>query len=236
MIQRIPFLPRADFIRDYLTVKRPVILTGLTAAWPAMQLWTPDYLKHRVGDATVEVMAGRDADANYEVNCNQHRQHLPFAAFVDHVFGGSGNDSYLVANNAFMSTPGGRALVSDVPPFPEYLLPDTNGRVHFWFGPAGTVTPLHYDTCDILLCQVIGSKRVRMINPTQQGLLYNRVGVFSDVDYERPDLARFPLFGQVVADEFVLCAGDVLFIPFGHWHHVRSLSASASVSFTNFIR
>lgn len=36
------------------------------------------------------------------------------------------------------------------------------GHAALWFGPAGTVTPLHHDQCNILFCQVYGRKRVRM--------------------------------------------------------------------------
>lgn len=236
VVIRRPFLSRLDFTTEHMNARRPVILTGILQPWPALCLWSdPNYLKHRVGNQTVEVMMNRNADPLYELRCEQHRGHMPFSEFVDWVFSGQGNDRYLVANNHFTNSPGGQALLSDAPPPTEYLH-SGNGGSHFWIGPAGTVTPLHYDTCDILLCQVIGAKRVVMIDPAQQHLLYNSVGVFSDVDYEKPDLARFPLFGQVMAEEFILNAGEAVFLPQGYWHCVRSLSSSISVSFTNFIR
>lgn len=236
MIERRSALSREEFFRDYFHANRPVILQGLLDDWPAYRLWSPEYLKSTCGDAQVEIMAGRDADPNFEINCERHRATISFGDYVDCVVDGSGNDSYLVANNRFLETGPGQKLLRDIVPFPEYLDGgDLRCRAFFWLGPAGTITPLHHDTMSLFLAQVVGHKRIAFISPDQTQHMYNRVGVFSDVDYERPDLARFPLFGHVVAEDFILNPGEVLFIPVGWWHHVRSLTASISVSFTNFL-
>ncbi len=235
MLERRQNLSHAEFQRDYFLTNRPVILQGILEDWPARRLWTPDYLKARCGHQPVEIMGGRDRDPNYEINCDRHRQNIPFADYVDQVMTGSGNDNYLVANNRFFDSPVGRVLLDDIVPFPEYLNPhDVQGRLFFWFGPAGTVTPLHYDTPNIFLAQVIGHKRMCFFGPDQTPLLYNKVGVFSAVDYERPDIRAFPLFGFAQSVEFTLLEGEVLFIPANWWHWVRSLTASLSISFTNF--
>ncbi len=36
--------------------------------------------------------------------------------------------------------------------------------------------------------------------------------------------------------EVVLAPGEMLFIPVGWWHHVRALSLSINLAFTNFVR
>jgi hypothetical protein len=237
MLERRRNLGRDAFFRDYLHANRPVILTGLLDAWPAVGRWSPNYLKSVCGDQVVEVMAGRDADPDFERNCEQHRAKITFGAYVDEVVGGSGNDRYMVANNRFLDSEAGARLRNDIVSFPEFLDPDdTAGRIFFWLGPAGTVTPLHYDTTNIFLAQVVGHKRVRLISPEQTPLMYNRVGVFSDVDYERPNLGQFPMFSHVTATDFLLNPGEVLFIPINWWHHVRSVTPSVSVSLTNFLK
>jgi cupin-like protein len=237
MLERRHNPGREVFFRDYLHANRPVILTGLLDAWPAVGKWSPQYLKSVCGDQIVEVMSGRDADPDFERNCQQHRAKVEFGVYIDEVVaGGSGNDRYMVANNRFMDTEAGVRLRADIVCFPEYLDPgDTAGRMFFWLGPAGTVTPLHYDTTNIFLAQVVGHKRICLIPPNQTPLMYNRVGVFSDVDYEKPHLGQFPLFSLVTATVFLLNPGEVLFIPINWWHHVRGVTPSLSVSLTNFL-
>ena len=105
---------------------------------------------------------------------------------------------------------------------------------------AATVTPLHFDSYDNVLTQVAGYKLVRLYEASQTPLLYAKAaggtgvdaqGNVSAVDIEAPDLERFPDFARAVCHQAVLGPGDGLFIPAGCWHHVRSLSASISISF-----
>lgn len=51
------------------------------------------------------------------------------------------------------------------------------------------------------------------------------------MEVENPDLRRFPEFAEAPYLDCVLQPGDVLFIPVQHWHYVRSLELSFSVSF-----
>jgi ribosomal protein L16 Arg81 hydroxylase len=43
------------------------------------------------------------------------------------------------------------------------------------------------------------------------------------------------LFARADMLDVVLQPGEVLFIPVGWWHHIRSLEISINVSFTNFV-
>ena len=110
-----------------------------------------------------------------------------------------------------------------------------HGRV--WIGPEGTVTPLHFDWHENVLCQLIGSKLVLLceggIEPDAREAFYPCDGVpnASRVDAEAPDLAAFPLFARVKRRVCVLSPGQALFIPRGVWHYVRSLTPSVSASF-----
>ena len=54
---------------------------------------------------------------------------------------------------------------------------------------------------------------------------------FFQVDVENPDLIAFPEFSSAVYQECILKEGQMLYIPPYHWHYVRSLALSFSVSF-----
>src|SRR5262245_21243175 len=108
------------------------------------------------------------------------------------------------------------------------------GNTFLWFGPGGTLTPLHHDDCDIIFIQVYGRKRWTVISPRQKHLLYNSSSVFSDVQPDEPDLMKHPLYRFVGGSSFILNPGEALFLPDKWWHQVRSLDTSISLSFTNF--
>lgn len=236
-IERRVNLSRSEFLEGFYSQNKPVVLTGIMNNWKALNQWNPQYLKQHYGTATVEVQANRNSDPEYELNVEKHRQKVLLKDYVDWVVEkGESNDCYMVANNGNLDREDMKGLMNDLEVFPEYLNPeDTSRRVFFWFGSAGTITPLHHDPINLMLAQVLGRKRILLIPPRQTPFIYNHVGVFSQVDPENPDLKKYPLYNNIKPIELILQPGEVIFIPVGWWHHVRALDVSISVSFTNFV-
>jgi LPS sulfotransferase NodH len=237
VVERRSNLSRDEFRDRYYAANRPVIMQNLMTGWKAMTAWTPDYLKSVAGDRTVEVMTGRNADLNYERNGSKHRTEKRFADYIDMVLSGKvTNDYCMVPNNGFLRRPEAQPLFKDFSAFPEYLNPAATGRQCFLaFGPAGTITPLHHEACNVLMAQIAGRKRYRLVPAAQWQYLYSNGGVFSDVECERPDLSRHPKFRNATIIDIVVEPGEVLFMPVGWWHHVRTLDVSMTISFTNFV-
>lgn len=223
------------YLRD-LDPSKPVVLTQMMRGWSAIDKWSPTYFADTYGDLNVQVQRGRSSDPNYEINCNAHRHSMPmreYAQLVESI--GYSNDLYMVASNQICNQELlTRVLANneiDVPPFIDRsrLL---DSRAFIWFGPSGTVTPLHYDPVSIIMAHVVGRKRWILIPPDRTPYLYKSIGVFSEVDPEFPDFTKHPLYQEVEPIELVLNPGEIIYIPQGWWHHVRSLSVSISMSFT----
>ncbi|TQV93160.1 hypothetical protein V2A60_003523 [Cordyceps javanica] len=128
-------------------------------------------------------------------------------------------------------------------------------ELNAWFGPAGTTTPLHTDLYNNLLCQVVGTKYVRLYPPQADEYMRpmpkNVNGVdmsntsaidlgliegWDECDDDFDEAADFirevqESLEDVEYFECILEPGDTLLIPVGWWHYVRSLSVSFSVSF-----
>jgi hypothetical protein len=236
-IERREVISRSDFLENYYAKNIPLILTGITKNWVALAKWNPEFLQEKYGQVEVEVQGDRNSDALYEMNIDEHRTKTQMADFVRAVRNsGSTNNFYMVANNGNIEKTALRGLLEDIEIFPEYLdAQKVDGTTFFWFGPRGTITPLHHDPVNLMFTQVYGRKVWKIIPPYYTHLLYNNRGVFSAVDCENPDYEKYPLFREVKIIEVVLNPGDVIFIPVGWWHAVRSLDVSISMSFTNFV-
>ena len=235
-VPRMPKLSRQAFLDNYYALNRPVVMTGAMDDWPAMTRWTAKELKSRFGDRVVSVQANRDNDANYEVNSAKLRSEMTFGEFVDITETmGETNNYYITANNAETNSETLKDLWKDIIPFPEYLRDDPANRGFFWFGPKGTVTPLHHDLTNNFMAQVRGRKLVRLVAPYELQNLYNNRHCYSAVNLDKIDYDRFPLFRNVTVIDVEIGPGDLLFLPVGWWHHVRGLETSITMTFTNFV-
>jgi len=268
-------LPRAHLsmaaFQTHLTEKAtPLILTGALDHWPALteRPWkSPSYLLERTfgGRRLVPVELGRSyTDEGWGQTI------ITFREFMERYLvpgNGDGNGEagergmgYLAQHDLFSQIPDLRHDIA----IPDYCYtcppPPAEGTalagreteeleeplVNAWFGPAGTVSPLHTDPWHNVLCQVVGRKYVRLYSPFESEKLYPRgveeggvdMGNTSQVDIaaiEEGDDEEvgeaFPLFHKANYVEGILKEGDCLYIPVGWWHYVRSLTVSFSVSF-----
>ncbi|MDQ8044614.1 MAG: cupin-like domain-containing protein [Solirubrobacteraceae bacterium] len=235
-VPRVHKPSRQEFLDNFYSQNRPVVITGALDDWDAIKKWNGDYLKEKCGDKVVEVQANRNSDANYEMNAVKHKKEMKFAEIVDIIESGvETNDWYITANNSGKNKAALIDLWDDIT-FPEYLDPNhVNGNGFFWYGPAGTVTPIHHDLTNNFMAQVRGSKRVKIIAPSDSPFVYNDRHCFSPVDLENIDLEKFPDMAKVNVFDVDIHPGDLFFLPVGWWHHVRGLELSITMTFTNFV-
>lgn len=150
---------------------------------------------------------------------------------------GASNDLYMVSNNRTMRRPAFRPLFDDVRPPDDLFEPLRPSGASLWIGPAGTVTPLHHDTTNILFCQIHGRKRIELIAPHEGALLADPIdGFYSPVDPDTLADAAHPALQRVLVKRVVLAPGDALFIPAGWWHRVTALDVSISFTILTFRR
>jgi ribosomal protein L16 Arg81 hydroxylase len=224
------------FFADYYSRNRPLVLRETVRHWPALHKWSPRHFAERYGTAPISITANRESDPRYEINRRTHMTQTTMADFVAMLeSGGHTNDYYLVANNPVLQTAPLAPLLDDIGGIGGLLEPRMRREHTFlWFGPAGTVTPLHHDKANLCMAQVLGRKRVTLYPTAAIRHMHNIVGVYTEADPENPEHSPIDLRG-VPRFEVTLFPGDVLFVPFAWWHHVRALDVSITVSMDNFI-
>lgn len=222
------------FMEHHLLVAKPVVIAGAMDYWPAIKgtrHWSLDYLKTTAGCRTVPIEVGsKYTDESWS------QKLTTVADFIDSYIINPNKQSgvgYLAQHQLFDQIP---ELLQDIS-IPSYcgLGECADVDINAWFGPAGTISPLHQDPKHNFLCQIVGEKYLRLYNVEDTLRLYPHSGYLlcntSAVDVESPDLDKYPLFSDAPYTECILKPGQMLYLPPKHWHYVRSLSVSFSVSF-----
>lgn len=230
-VERVPGLSGEDFFERYYATSTPVVLPDLLETWPA-RAWTLEGLAARFGDVEVQVCEGRDGDADYDMRAAALTSTTTMAALIARIAAtDASNDFYMIARNRNLEGPL-RPLLDDVGDTRGILdRAALVGGCQLWVGPAGTVTPFHHDTSNILFCQVRGRKRILLASPVEARLLDGPRAMYAAIDPE--DAAQR---GDLRLRAVELGEGEALFLPVGWWHHVRALDPSISVAFVAFTR
>ncbi|KAF5195027.1 Lysine-specific demethylase jmj30 [Thalictrum thalictroides] len=219
------------FLCDYFLSSTPVIISDGMSHWPASKKWKDiNYLKTVAGDRTVPVEVGK----NYL--CQDWKQEMiTFSQFLDRVQSNECSPpgpTYLAQHPLFEQI---QELRKDIL-VPDYCFVGGGElrSLNAWFGPAGTVTPLHHDPHHNILAQVVGRKYIRLypasisedLYPFTETMLCNS----SQVDLDNLDVKQFPKAKDLEFMDCVLDEGQMLYIPPKWWHYVRSLTTSFSHS------
>ncbi|KAI2637019.1 Clavaminate synthase-like protein [Hypomontagnella submonticulosa] len=276
------FQAHMDNPRDSKLGPEPLVIRGLVDDWPALTSnpWSkPSYLLSRTFDGRrlVPIEVGRSY-----VDEGWGQKIVTFGEFLcqyidpslsevqgerdgDNISASpqNGTIAYLAQHPLFTQLPSLRndILIPDYcytapPPHPSDPSIDQpeldEPLLNAWFGPPGTITPLHNDPYHNILTQVVGRKYVRLYSPLNTERMKARgkengvemgntslmdVGVvegwdtISDDEEHQLSEEDLTTFKKVPFLDCILEPGDALYIPIGWWHYVRGLSVSFSVSF-----
>ncbi|KAL0130444.1 hypothetical protein PUN28_002250 [Cardiocondyla obscurior] len=225
------------FYNKIFMPKLPAVLTGCIEHWKALECWTnPNYLNRIAGSRTVPIEIG---SSYTEEDWTQHL--ISFSEFLQkHIIANNSEIGYLAQHQLFEQIP---ELKEDFE-VPEYCCfsdseenyaKSADVDINAWFGPANTVSPLHFDPKNNLLCQVFGYKRIILYSPAETNNLYPHdtklLNNTAQVDPVRPDYDKWPNFREARGMTFYLKPREMLYIPPKWWHHVTSLTPSFSISF-----
>ncbi|KAF7881521.1 hypothetical protein EAF00_011890 [Botryotinia globosa] len=253
----------------------PLIITGSIDSWPARNKkpWSsPSYLLSKTigGRRLVPIEVGRSyVDSGWGQKIVTFKDFMTEYMLSPAEEGEAKETGYLAQHNLFSQIP---TLRNDItipdhcyvyPPQPhpscspalkeKYAQMEEleEPLINAWFGPAGTISPLHTDPYHNILAQVVGKKYLRLYPPRETSKLYARgieeggidmsntsevdIGVLEGwdgtVEEQKEERKKFPDAESAKYWDCVLEEGEVLYIPVGWWHYVRGLSASFSVSF-----
>lgn len=216
------------FDRSYFKPQKPVIIKGLTDNTIAANKWSIDYFKKEMGDTVIEVFDNSKKNNGSAFTVPDLKMKL--GDFLDVVSKNEPTDLRIFLYNMFKHN---KELRKEFP-CPELFKGTLDHIGYMFFGGKNTTVRIHYDIdmSNVLHTHFEGRKRVVLISPDYSDLLYRLpMNTYSLVDPDKPDYKKYPALKFVKGYDFILEAGDSVFIPSGYWHYMTYLESGFSVSY-----
>ncbi len=228
-IDTVESISPADFKKNYLDKRRPLIIKGLTKSWPAREKWTAEYLKEAVGKKVVPLYDNSKADPSKPINSSAAE--MPFDEYID-LIKSQPTELRIFFFNIFKQAP---QLLDDIVLPKDLMGGFIESMPAMFFGGSNSVTFLHYDIDlpHIFHTHFGGRKHVILFENKWKRRLYcipNATYALEDYDVSNPDTKLFPALEGVEGTECFLEHGDTLFMPTGYWHWMKYLDGSFSLS------
>ncbi|NHK27948.1 cupin-like domain-containing protein [Parvularcula flava] len=228
------------FQNEILPAGEPVIMRGLVADWPVVMAGRSsgrdvlDYIRQFDRGGAVSTASGPPSLKgrlfyNDDMSgLNFRMEQIPIRSSLDYLIDHE-NDRRPPAH-AIQSVP----MNDYLPGFAgQNSMPLLDGAIgpRLWLGNSVTIAA-HQDPSENIACVAAGRRLFTLFPPEQVANLY--IGQFeltpagvpiSLVDFDAPDLERFPRFSRAMeaARSAELEPGDAIYVPYLWWHHVRSL-------------
>lgn len=234
-VPRIMISSTSDF-QNLLTAAKPAIITNLDLG-PCTHLWTPSYLKEKLGADRPIVIHSSTASAMTFASKNFTYDRSSIGAFLDGIAAGS--RTYLRAVSSTQPNKLPTKLEEDFAEIaPDFKVPDIlwdEIKDHYHSSPLRISGPvslwLHYDVLSNVLCQIQGSKTLTLFPPSDVAhLSYPPGGSSSTLPLS--SLNQNP---HLHPHEAFLKPGDILYIP-PMWSHAATPEEGYSVAVNVFWR
>lgn len=181
-----------EFLRNYVSLNKPVVIKGAIDRWPAVHAWTNNYLRDKIGNKEVSVAVTPNGYADAVVGDRfvmpEERQ-MTISQFLDIMEGKvEANGIFYIQKQNSSLTLEFEELVGDIEkhiPWATEAFGKMPDAINFWMGDGRAVTSLHKDHYENLYCVMSGKKTFTLIPPTDQAFVYYdefQVSVFKEND------------------------------------------------------
>lgn len=215
-------------IKESIRARQPFVIKGFARHWPAMERWSLEYMRQVAGGRPVPVYDNAKTMATHKVN--QPLMTLPFREYLDIIEQGPTQLRIFAFN-----------ILKEAPRLNEEFLWTDLGLTYLkkyplmFFGGEGSDVFLHYDydMSHVITTQFHGRKRVILFAPEYSRYLYKipfAVHSLEDIDFNDPDLEKYPALAKAEGKICYLNHGDTLFMPSGWWHYMKYLEGGFALS------
>lgn len=227
-IPREKTLSKREFIQNYFKPQKPVVIERFIEDWPAYSKWNLEYMKQVAGEK--EVPLYDDRPVKHDEGFNEPHARMKMSDYVDLLK--SGPTRYRIFLwNVLKEVP---ELQKDFT-YPDFGLKLMKGLPMLFFGGEDSYTFMHYDIdlANIFHFHFEGKKQCILFSQEETKYLYkvpHSLITREDIDFDNPDLDKWPALQHARGHIADLEHGNVLYIPEGYWHYMKYVTPGFSMS------
>ncbi|SDH05187.1 cupin-like domain-containing protein [Psychroflexus sediminis] len=227
-VDRVKTISPQDFVEQYVKPQKPLVIEELTRDWPAYEKWSLSYLKEIAGDVEVPLYDNRPVSAKDKFN--EPHAKMKLKSYVDLLKKGP-TDYRIFLFNMMKEVP----VLQNQFKMPALGVNFLKKLPFLFFGAENSSVFMHYDIdfANILHIHFEGKKRCIIYPPSETRYLYkvpNALISLSEIDFNAPDLEKFPALKLAKGYEAYLEHGEALYMPEGYWHNMTYLTPGFSMS------
>lgn len=229
-IERRYKLSTNEFNKSYVELGKPVIISGVIPDWNGFEKWSLKYLKDL--SPFLNIYAKKFSDKGIEICSLTMERYIELIEKYEEDPKNHARPPYCHDLPLFSLIP---SLVEDAQPFPFDYLPEWYWHkwwryCQFFLGSSNSITPLHFDCLltNNIFFQIVGRKQFTILLPEDAKYCYRKGWRWFLVNPENPDLNKYPEYKNAKPIKFIVNPGDIVYMPPGTLHHVRSLDMSIS--------
>ncbi len=227
-IPREKTLTKREFIQNYFKPQKPVVIERFIEDWPAYSKWNLEYMKDVAGDKIVPLYD--DRPVKHDEGFNEPHAKMQMSDYVDLLKSGPTRYRIFLWN-----------ILKEVPElqqdftYPDFGLKLMRGLPMLFFGGEDSYTFMHYDIdlANIFHFHFEGKKQCILFSQEETKYLYkvpHSLITREDIDFDRPDLEKWPALKHAKGHIADLEHGNVLYIPEGYWHYMKYVTPGFSMS------
>jgi len=223
--------------------KRPLVIRDFLSTWPSKNNWDWKSLTNIVPpEKIIEVFVAKDGTHFLDDNLVVERVNMEFGSALESIMNVKDDQPRLYFRDIIIEE------LMDHVHYPDVLFgyqthTFNKKNTMLWIGSKGNITPLHYDRCHGILCQLKGTKTLTLFRPKDTRYLYQKsaetgrshtthliVERLIDEKTSQSELQKFQKVKRAKPYTFILNEGECIYIPPGWWHHVVHNDNSISVT------
>lgn len=220
---------KGEFEKKYKKTFQPVVFKGAARDWDSSS-WSLEFFKENFSEVPVEIQVRETLSDNKYGAVESEYEQKTLAEYIQDIDSRGIEAGYLSQFNILDIHP----ELQEGLKYPKFYASEYLKLINIWIGPKGTKSKLHYDSDHNLFVQIFGKKKITLIAPAYSEQCY-AVNItwydgYSPIDVENPDYVKYPEFERVPLLQYELEPGDMLYIPKGWWHDIRSTENSISAN------